>query len=185
MTCPLLFAMAALGQPVKSVLKDGLRIVIVEGDGAINNVAARTAREPVVKVQDAAGKPVTGAVVTFTLPSGGPGASFLDGKLSLTKSTDADGLAAAKNLTPNKNAGQFAIRVTATANGETARATILQTNAVPATVGSPKKKIVIATVVAGAVAGGVLAATMGKSSSSTSSSPASVVPGSPTFIPPR
>jgi len=137
-----------------------------------------------VKVLDSAGKPVAGAVVTFTLPSGGPGATFLDGNSSLTSSTGPEGIATARNLTPNKSPGQFAIRVIASANGQTARATILQTNASPTTAGSPKKKIVIATVVAGAVAGGVLAATMGGKSSS-SPTATSVVPGSPTFVPPR
>lgn len=163
--------------------REGLRIIAVEGDGAINNVAVRTAHDPVVKVLDGAGKPVPSAVVTFTFPAGGPGVAFLDGQLSLTSSTDAEGLARARNLTPNKMTGQFPIRITASANGETARTTIFQTNAASSAAGSPKKKIVIATVIVGAVAGGVLAASRGKSSNP--ASVPSVVPGAPTFVPPR
>ena len=55
-----------------------LSVVIVEGEGAINNIRQRTAREPIVEVQDENHKPVAGAVVVFTvLPSnGGAGASF-------------------------------------------------------------------------------------------------------------
>jgi hypothetical protein len=165
--------------------REGLHIVAVEGDGAINNVAARTAHEAVIKVLDRDGNPVPRAVVTFTLPSTGAGAAFLDGQLSSTSATDAEGVARTSNLTPNKTAGQFPIRITASANGETAHGIIYQTNAASTAVGSPKKKIVIATVVAGAVAGGVLAATRGKGGSTPSTSTSTVVAGPPTFVPPK
>lgn len=183
LTRAILVLSLCVAMPAQTSSGRGLRIIPMEGDGAINNVAAHTAHDPVIKVVNGAGQPVAGAVVTFSLPASGPGASFLDGKPSLTASSDAEGVVRARNLTPNKMTGQFPIRITATANGETARMTIFQTNAASTAAGSARKKIVITSVIAGAVAGGVLAATRGKSAAAASTS--SVVPGSPTFVPPR
>jgi len=42
-----------------------LNIVILEGEGAINSVRQRVAREPVVQVEDENHKPIGGAAVTF------------------------------------------------------------------------------------------------------------------------
>ena len=44
-----------------------LNLVVIEGEGSINNIRQRTAREPVVQVEDQNHKPVAGAVVVFTL----------------------------------------------------------------------------------------------------------------------
>src|SRR5260370_7778764 len=49
-----------------------LNIVVVEGEGAINNVRQRTAREPVVRVEDENHKPIVGPAVVFTLPTQAP-----------------------------------------------------------------------------------------------------------------
>ena len=168
---------------------NSLRIMIVEGGGAINNLSTRAAHDPVVRVVDASGHPVAGASVTFTAPSSGPGADFLDGNSSSTTRTGEDGRAIGRGLRPNKTAGQFTIRVAASLNGETAHASIVQTNVLPAASGSHRKKLVIAALVAGAVAGGVLAATShGGSSPSTSGSiapPPTISAGSPSFGPPK
>src|SRR5579863_5849082 len=56
-----------------------LSIVILEGEGAINNIKQRTAREPIVRVEDENHKPVAGAAVVFTLPSQGAGGTFAGG----------------------------------------------------------------------------------------------------------
>src|SRR6202161_2399484 len=53
-----------------------LNLVIVEGEGAINNIRQRTAREPIVQVEDENHKPVAGAAVIFTLPGQGAGGTF-------------------------------------------------------------------------------------------------------------
>src|SRR5579863_9420151 len=66
-----------------------LEIVIVEGEGAINNIKERVNREPIVQVEDENHKPVAGAVVVFFLPNQGPGGTFFDGTKSLTVTTDA------------------------------------------------------------------------------------------------
>ncbi len=41
------------------------RVILVDGDGALNSLPSRSAREPVVRVADASGKPITGARVEF------------------------------------------------------------------------------------------------------------------------
>jgi len=163
-----------------------LEITVVEGEGAINNITAHSAREPVVRVLDQGGKPVPAALVTFTLPSSGPGGTFLAGDRTLTIPASADGLARATGLRPNKSAGAFEIRVSASKLGDTGQTVIHQTNAVASTGSKAKKKIIVATVVAGAVAAGIVAGTQhGGSSSTPLPSPVSIVPGSPSFGPPR
>ncbi len=56
-----------------------LNIVIIEGEGAINNIKQRTAREPVVQVEDENHKPVAGAAVIFALSDQGAGGTFAGG----------------------------------------------------------------------------------------------------------
>lgn len=165
-----------------------LRINVVEGEGAIQNVSSRMQRQLVVKVEDAAGLPVPRAVVSFVLPSNGPGATFTDGQTTLTAQTGADGIAVAKGLRPNKFEGSYEVRVTAFANGQMARTTINQTNAASSeAAGGSKKKVLLITVLAGAAVGGVLAATQGHKSAAASPTPTQpgIVPGSPSFGPPK
>src|SRR5208337_3232472 len=106
-----------------------LNLVIVEGDGAINNIRQRTAREPIVQVEDENHKPVAGAAVLFLLPEHGAGGTFADGSHSLSVVTNAQGRAAAHGMHLNNVQGQFQIQVTATFNGLTATATISQSMA--------------------------------------------------------
>lgn len=103
-----------------------LNITIIEGEGAINNIKARVATEPIVEVDDENHKPIAGAIVTFTLPNSGPGGTFLNGSRILTVTTDQNGRATATGLTANKNKGQYQIRVTATFQGLLASTTINQ-----------------------------------------------------------
>ncbi len=109
-----------------------LNLFIVEGEGAINNIRQRTAREPVVEVQDENHRPVAGAAVLFALPHGGAGGTFANGATTLNVTTDAQGRAVARGLRPNNIAGQFAITVTASYAGAMAVATIRQTNSLTA-----------------------------------------------------
>ena len=51
-----------------------LNIVILEGEGAINNIKQRTAREAIVQVEDENRRPIAGAAVLFMLPESGPSA---------------------------------------------------------------------------------------------------------------
>jgi len=107
-----------------------LNLVVVEGEGAINNIRLRTAREPIVQVQDENHKPVAGAIVTFTMPSRGASGVFANGSQTLTVTTDQQGQAVARGLKPNGVKGQVKIRVNANSRGQTATTTITQTNAV-------------------------------------------------------
>src|SRR5215471_17017964 len=83
-----------------------LNLVIVEGEGAINNVKQRTVRPPIVEVQDENHKPVGGAAVIFLLPNNGPGGAFAGGAKSFTAVTNPAGRATMTGFQPN-GAGAF------------------------------------------------------------------------------
>ena len=184
--CVLLIACFAIGQEAD------VKIRILEGDGAINSIRLRRAKEPVVQVVDASGVPAAGASVTFLLPATGPSGTFGDNGLSLTVQTDSRGMATGRNLRPNAIAGQFRIRATTSWRGAPASASLAQTNAEPVAKSGHGKTIAILAVVAGAVAGGAAAAAHG--GRTTSSGQASAAPppvggsisaGSPSLGPPR
>ena len=107
-----------------------LMLVVVEGEGAINNIRQRTAREPIVEVQDENHRPVSGALVLFALPRGGAGGTFANGATTLRITTNAQGRAVARGLRPNRTAGQFEIAVTASFAGLAASIAIHQINSV-------------------------------------------------------
>lgn len=141
-----------------------LNLIVVEGEGAINNIRQRTAREPIVQVEDENHRPVAGAIVTFTLPSRGASGVFASGSQTLTVTTDQQGQAIARGLRPNTVKGQMQIRVTANNRGQTTSTTINQTNAIVAAAGAAAgggsgKLIAILAVVGAAAAGGAIYAT--------------------------
>ena len=150
--------LAQAGEPAK------LKIVILDGDGAINNIRQRTAREPIVQVEDENRKPVAGAMVLFTLPDNGPGALFANGSRTLIAYTDDKGQAKAKGLKPNSTAGAYQIIVNATSQGLKASAIIHQSNLMAAAVaagGISANLIAILVIAGGAAAAGVVVATSG------------------------
>jgi hypothetical protein len=162
-----------------------LNIVIVEGEGAINNVRQRVAREPIVQVEDENRRPVAGAAVTFLLPNQGAGASFANGSQSLTITTDAQGRAVARGLRPNNVNGEYQIRVNAVSEGRTATATISQSNAITAAAaagGISAKVLAIIAIAGGAAAAGTVAATRGGNGNGGAGrpSPTIITPGAPT-----
>jgi len=138
-----------------------LNIVVVEGEGAVNNIRQRLAREPIVRVEDENKKPVAGATVVFLLPKSGASGLFPNGTTMLTVTTDAKGQAIAAGLRPNSVAGQFQIRVTANYQGMTGATSVNQSNAGAAAAGVSGKTIAILAAVGAAAAGGVIAATGG------------------------
>jgi hypothetical protein len=162
-----------------------LGIVVVEGEGAVNNLKDQTVRPTIIQVVDESQKPIVGAAVTFFLPNDGPGGTFFDGTRSLTVTTDAMGRATIRGIRFNRISGQMQIRVTASSGGQTATATITQTN-VGGPGGAPglstKTKVwIIVVVAAGATVGAVLATRGGSSSSSsTSAPPITITAGTPT-----
>lgn len=164
----------------------GLHIVVVQGQNGINIVKKRAAVKPVIQVRDRTNMPVAGASVTFTAPNDDPSALFLNGSRSDTVVTDRTGEATVESMKP-QGAGNFQLRVTATFQGDTATASITQTNvltaaeaahtgahgeiATAATSGISHKTVIWivagAVVAAGAGAGVALATGKGSSSSST------------------
>ena len=182
--CLLAASADAQGPPIK--------IVIQEGQGAINNIQQHRAKEPVVQVTHEDGEPVRQASVTFQLPETGPGGTFANGNKMLTVQADEKGVAVGRGLRPNQIAGRFQIHVTASFQGATASAVISEINAQPAaTGGGGSKKLLIIALIGGAAAGGLAAALGGKSSSSSSVGtvsappPTVLVPGTPTIQPPH
>lgn len=136
-----------------------LKVVPLEGDGAINSIRLKHGHDPAVRVQDGAGQPISGATVTFLLPRSGASGTFLDHGLSLTTQTDSQGRAVGRGMRPNALEGQFHIRVVASWNGAEAATTLVQTNAEPASKSSHTKLIAILAVVGGAAAAGAVLAT--------------------------
>jgi hypothetical protein len=159
-----------------------LNIVVVEGEGAINNVRQRTAREPVVRVEDENHKPIVGAAVVFTLPTEGPTGMFPNGGKSLTMLTDREGMATAQGLRLNQTAGKMPIHVNASYRGLTARTSITQYSVLPpgakASSGGGHGVLIAVLVALGAAAagGGAYLATHKSGSSTASITPPAVTP---------
>ncbi len=189
-SCAPLMVCLLLGNPWTSLAwaQDSppkLEIVIVEGEGAVNNVKDRAGHDPVVQVQDENHKPVAGAAVVFFLPNQGPGGTFFDGSKSMTVTTDAQGRAVARGIQFNRVSGQMQIRVTASIGGQTATATITQNNVAGSTsagMSTTVKVILIVALAAGATAGAIVATRGGSSSSSSSTiaPPITITAGTPT-----
>lgn len=163
--------------------------MVIEGEGAINNIRDRTARAPVVRVLDEAERPVAGATVNFVLPELGSSGFFPESRTHLTTTTDGDGRAIGRGLRPNNVAGRFQIRVSASYQGRTGSAIINQVNVAPSARGKSKTKFVIAALVAGGAVGAVFAAKGGGSSPAPATPAGSggttITPGSPVFGPPK
>jgi hypothetical protein len=164
----------------------GLQIVIVEGEGALNNIKQRVTRDPIVQVEDENHRPIPGASVVFTLPNQGPGGTFDNGTNTLTTMTNNQGQAVARGIRFNNQVGTMQMRVTASFGGQTATAVITQTNLIGTSGGGGggggATKWLIILGVAGAVAAGVIVATHGGSSSPTTPPPVptvTITPGVP------
>ena len=105
----------------------GLNIVIVEGEGAINNIRQRTAREEIIQVEDENHRPVAGAAVSFLLPDSGPSGTFPDGSRLFSTVTNEKGQAVAR-FQPNEEAGKFKIKVDANSKGRSSSVLISAVN---------------------------------------------------------
>jgi hypothetical protein len=82
-----------------------------------------------VTVTDSSGNPVGGISVTFTAPSGGAGGTFAGGLISVTVTTNANGVATAPTFTANGLPGNFAVSASVTGLGTAA--TFHLTNTAP------------------------------------------------------
>ena len=100
-----------------------LKIVVLEGEGAVNIIQQKTAVAPVIEVRDRNDQPVAGAVVRFAIQKG---RATFNGARTLSVTTDAAGRATATGLAATSR-GAVQITVSAAFQGQTAAATIAQT----------------------------------------------------------
>jgi len=193
LACLVAGALLLPAQQAPPAAKPGeLEVTIIEGEGAKNNVRARTAIPPVIEVKDG-GKPVEGADVLIVLPAVGPGGSFHGWLKNQTVKTDAQGRAVVSGYTPNSEEGRFNIKVTATSGTKTGSAVISQSNVSgpgAAMSGGTKSRrglwTAIGVIGAGALIGGVVAATRGDDSPSAAGKvPVTVSAGPVTVAGPR
>ena len=154
----------------------GLNIVVIEGEGLVNNARQHQVHEPIVRVEDQAHKPVTGASVVFTLPTDGTTGTFSNGSQTFIATTDSNGVAVGKGMRLNLVTGKLVIHVTASYRGLSSRTSINQINegvtgAKASSGGGHGKLVVVLAVVAAAAGGGAYYATHRGTSSSSPSSP--------------
>lgn len=106
----------------------GLKIVVIEGEAAVNIIQQKTAVSPVIEVRDRNDQPVAGAVVRFAIQGG---RATFNGARTLTVTTNVAGRAAVTGLTPTTS-GAVQISASAAFQGQTAVVTIAQTNVLTA-----------------------------------------------------
>ena len=177
LSCLLLF-----NGPLAAQARPGLKIIVVDGEGAINNIQLGSGREPVVEIRDETDRPLSGAKVTFSLPERGPGGTFFGASRNVTLATDEQGRATATGFRPNLQEGRFQIQVTAVAGEKTATAVITQSNLLPTgglnRVSGTKKKFgtgkIVALIAVAAIAG-IIAGTRGDEEKPTTPTPGTTI----------
>ena len=157
-SCLIVFGITTV--PVVAQETPKLKIVVMAGDGATNNIKLRLTRELMVKVEDENDNPVAGASVLFMLPDSGAGGTFKDMGMMLSAKTNEEGIAAAQGFVPNEIVGEFKIQVQASHQGQVANTTITQTNIIvggAAATGGISGTL-LAIIIGGAAAAGVAVA---------------------------
>jgi hypothetical protein len=176
-----------------------LNIIVVQGEGAINSVRQRVAKEPIIRVEDENHKPIAGVAVVFTLPTEGATGQFANGGKTLTMMTDSQGQAVAQGLKVNEYPGKLVLHVNVSYRGLSARTNITQFDEGPPVTKTTSSSssshtgrlIAILAAVGAAAGGGAYFAThkSGGSSSSTVTPPGltsiGITPGTPTIIGPH
>src|SRR5262249_11704361 len=102
-----------------------LRLVVLEGEDSVNLIDKKTAVKPTVEVRDRNDLSVSGAAVRFAI--NGRNAAFQGGSRAVSVTTDSLGRATVQGLTPTAK-GAVQIEVQASYQGQSATATITQTN---------------------------------------------------------
>jgi hypothetical protein len=159
--------------------------VVLEGEGAINNIKMGSGLRPVVQVRDETDQPVAGAKVTFSLPDPGPGGSFFGAGRSVSVTTDEQGRAVGFAFRPNLIEGRFRIEVTAAQSDRVGTANITQNNVVLGEQADPVfrpdrrfgRGKLIAILAAGATVAGAVAARGGDDESAAAVPGTSITPG--------
>jgi len=162
-----------------------LQIRVIEGEGAVHQPGAHSARPITVEITEETGRPVVGAAVSFHLPEEGPGGSFVNGLRTEVVVTDAQGRASLHGLVANRVPGRFQIRILASKEQARAGTVSFQYVAEPkggvsavsaAPALSHRKWMVLAAVVAGGAVASIAVAHGGGTSPA---APAAVIPATP------
>jgi hypothetical protein len=106
-----LLNLIALTAPARQAQPAAFHIVVLGGEGALNNIETHAAPILEVRVLDHNGKPVAGANVEFDAPSNGPGELFANGSPHVAAATDVNGIASVSPARNNGMAGSFATTV--------------------------------------------------------------------------
>ena len=167
---PLGIAVLSYAQQPPAAAAGRLKVNIVAGQGAVNNIVVGVAAQPIVEVLDEKDAPVAGADVTFEAPADGPSGTFF-GKRTQSVKTDAKGRALGTGFAPNSLQGRFQMSVKAASGTAMGENTISQTNGGPGltnngAVGPPNRKklwTILAIATGAAVGGGVAASRNGGS----------------------
>ncbi len=140
----------------------GIKIVVLQGEGARHSIRSRHGVQTVIEVRDQDSRPLPGAQVVFQLPAAGPGGTFPGGRLTQRTVTDARGQASTAGFAPNDQEGRFNLKVIAVSGDLKAEAVVSQVNQarteIDARRRSKKPWIVLAL---GGAAAGIIAATRG------------------------
>lgn len=125
--------------------------------------AGGTSVQPLtIVVEDAGGRPLAGATITFRLPAEGPTGRFASGLLTESLVTGADGKASVFGIRWGAQPGKATVRVTATLAGERAESQLIvdvstassvRSANTPRSSGSSRKWLILAGVAGGALAG--------------------------------
>jgi hypothetical protein len=179
-----------LGTPAGWSQEKKLTIIVLEGEGAFNDIRRKLGRNPVIEVHDEEGKAVPGADVVFTLPEEGASGTFTPGGRTFLAKTDAQGRASTLGLRPNSIEGRYNIRLTASAAGKTGSLAISQSNtlaggAVVAQTGLSRTKKILLVLAAGAAGGGIAVAVHGTGGGTVPIATTTLSPGPVTVGGPR
>jgi hypothetical protein len=164
-----------------------IKLMVVQGEGAINNIEKRVVTEPIVEVRDQENRPVAGAEVVFTTPPSGPGATFFGASRTYTVKSDENGRARGTGLSPNVEEGTYPIDVTATMGNLQTSVSITQTNARAPELKTDKKNGIgwrLLTAIAAGAAAGIVAVSRRDGNSGTST-PTSISVGGVSVGAPR
>jgi len=168
----------------------GLKVTLIEGEGAVYPAGSKATRGVTVKVTDDAGRPVEGATVSFSLPSDGPGGVFASGARTEVATTHADGGAAVWGMQWNRTPGSFGILITAAKGEARGGVTCSQSLAAAATpdarqsrtgAGGHKWLWITLAVVGGAAGAGVAAKAGGKTAATAPGASTAIQIGAPTI----
>jgi hypothetical protein len=136
------------------------RLVVVRGEGDQHNIKkGRATSQAVVEVRDQNDQPVAGVILTFALPTQGASGTFVGGAQVTSLATNSLGQASV-TFAPNQVAGQFALKVTGSVQGQSLSTSVAQSN-LAATAGVSTGAMAAIVGVAAAAAVGVAVALNG------------------------